>query len=181
MPLTDTNPNLVSTSSPNVALHLDLSPPESAQSESQLQLKPRFLDANAQTITFSSSTYLTRITAFTPLLPRQIALPALTAIYLQIQYNLSRHGKWYNAPRMKRIVIQAKEMYIVFTATQVGTTVPWELVRHWVEAISAFMDRPGGFIGFYVASFESLGTEREVSYWVQTGIQAPVALTAAAA
>ncbi|KAL8800713.1 MAG: hypothetical protein Q9182_004985 [Xanthomendoza sp. 2 TL-2023] len=184
MPLTDTNSNLVSISSSGVAPRLitGLSRSDSAaQSEPRLRLKPRNWIPKGQTITFSSQTFLTRMTNFTPILPRQIALSALTALYFRIQFNLSHHGEWYNAAPMERIVIEAKDVYLTFAATEPGATVPWDLVRHWVEAVTAYMDRPGGFVGFYVASFEYLGADKGVSFWVETGLRIPAGEAATAA
>ncbi|KAL8802871.1 MAG: hypothetical protein Q9223_006467 [Gallowayella weberi] len=183
MPLTETNLNFVLISSSDVAPRSTTGPSrsDSALSESRPQLNPRYLLPSGQTITFSSGTFLTRMTNFTPLVPRQIALSALTALYFQVLFNLSHHGQWYKAPPMERVVIEAKDIYITFAATEPGAAVPWELVRQWVEAVSSYMDRPGGFVGFYIASFEYLGADKGVSFWVETGIRSVVGQAAMAA
>ncbi|KAI4244658.1 MAG: hypothetical protein L6R40_002862 [Gallowayella cf. fulva] len=184
IPVADITSELAIASSPDVNSNpISLSPlPDPALSTPHQQLVPRFTYPNSRTITFNTQSFHTRFTVFTGVFPIRIAYPALLSLYFQIQYNLSRHGEWYKAAPMNRLLIQGKDMYLLFRATDPQATVPWDLVKAWTEAVMAYMDL-GGVVGFYTASFQRLGegNEGKVDFWVETRIGSPVPLAAAAA
>ncbi|KAL8734542.1 MAG: hypothetical protein Q9166_001442 [cf. Caloplaca sp. 2 TL-2023] len=181
IPLTDASPGHVAVPASNDApfstIHL---PTHASKTKSGSRLKPRVYVGPSTTITFNSLTHQTRFTMFTAILPIRIAARYLNDIYFEIHFNLSPHGPWYGAPPMSRIIIQAKSIYLLFTATDPNLPVPWQLVKEWTLAMERLVDI-GGFVGFYSASFQRLVGDKVIDYWVQTGIGTPNALGAAAA
>ncbi|KAL8702734.1 MAG: hypothetical protein Q9201_004087 [Fulgogasparrea decipioides] len=131
-------------------------------------------------MTFNSLNYRTKFTWWNAWVPMQIAVRTLNNIYFEILFNLSPHGDWFNIPPMKRVMVKANDLCLIFTTTDPKVPVPWQLVREWAEAMERLTDM-GGLIGSYVASFERRVGENVIDFWVYLGIGTPPALAATAA
>ncbi|KAL8692965.1 MAG: hypothetical protein Q9218_002114 [Villophora microphyllina] len=157
------------------------------KSEQQLSHHPRYIrprvltdGSPTKTITLYTLTHRTTFTWLAAYIPSRIAAESLVKIYHEILYQCSSKGEWFNSAPLERVVLRAKDVYLVFTATDPQVPVPWQLVKEWAEAMEHSIDM-NGFIGPYVATFERLVGDRIVDFWVQLGIGTPPALAAAAA
>ncbi|KAL8708733.1 MAG: hypothetical protein Q9220_006459 [cf. Caloplaca sp. 1 TL-2023] len=165
---------------PWLPLSLQHSNPPS-RPRSRRRIHPRFTDPiGVKTVTFNSLTHKTIFTYCASVIPMHIAARSVANIYFEIFFNLSPHGAWYNIPPMSRVLIQSRDVYLVFTAASPDVPVPWALVRDWAQAMEHMTDM-GWVLGQYTASFERLVGDKLVDFWVTLNAGTPLSLAAAAA
>ncbi|KAI4175942.1 MAG: hypothetical protein LQ346_007971 [Caloplaca aetnensis] len=145
------------------------------------QHRARVLVPPGRVVTVNSLTHNIKVAQLFAFYPLTSALVrTFNSLYLGIMVNLSPQGPWFNIPPMSRVILQARDVYLEFVSEDPSVPVPWYLVRGWAQAMDDAMAR-GGFVGFYVASFERLAPDNLLKFWIHMGVGEPPGLAAAGA